>query len=181
MYPSCDNGWMIIMVVILCLTMDSLLNRVSRAGFPAFSVFRDLSREGERGVMPSCRVLPVVILLVVLVTATLAQAERKKKKSIYDVPNPPIYVAPLGACEVPYLSLKRIKKELFKRGIDCIDCVKKADYQEKLVYAINHYFNVMSDEEYSNLTGEPLPPPPADETGVEGVPEAKASSLREEL
>lgn len=65
------------------------------------------------------------------------------------VPNPPVYMAPLGACDVPHMSLKSVKKELRKRLVECSTCKTKADYQVALRDAITAQAPTMSEEDYA--------------------------------
>lgn len=65
-----------------------------------------------------------------------------------NVPNPPIYEQPLGACEVPNLSFSRLRKELKKRLVVCDTCKTKEDFRVALRDAITSFKPVMSDEDY---------------------------------
>lgn len=122
--------------------------------------------------------LSVLFVLALLVTTAFYVADAKmvdgkwqpirSTKDPFDpsIPNPPKYVQPLGACEVPYLSLKTIKKELRKRNAVCGDaCVKKEDYQRLLIERINDWTPVMTDEELEAALAK---------EGIEAAPAAAA-------
>ena len=68
------------------------------------------------------------------------------------------YKSPLGACEVESLSLKRMKRELRKRGTECADCQDKRSHGLALIQLINLWFPALTDEQYAELEHNPEAP-----------------------
>lgn len=60
-----------------------------------------------------------------------------------------VYKSPLGACEVEGLSLKRMKREIRKRGTECVRCTDKTSYGKALIVLINIWAPALSDTELS--------------------------------
>jgi hypothetical protein len=68
------------------------------------------------------------------------------------------YESPLGACEVSDLSLKRMKRELRKRGTECVGCTDKKSHGLALISLINMWFHALTEKEYQRLEQDPTAP-----------------------
>ena len=110
--------------------------------------------------MAKCTAWMVVFVLCAVVVVGVAPRGKRRHlpPELSKLDNLPVFHSPLGACEVGDLSLKRVKKELQKRGTECVTCKEKRDYQLALIDTIELRLPILTDEEYDILQSSPDAP-----------------------